>query len=145
MTPRAAALAALLAAAACSRTTQVREPEAKPEGAPEEAPEAPRGRGTGAGIPPEPGRPRVPAAPEGLFAPGVVADIQRALADRGLLGRHREGVLDDPTSGAIRRLQRERGLAETGFPDREALKALGIEPERAYLREEDRERTEGRR
>jgi hypothetical protein len=136
VTPRAAAAAALLAAAACSRTQQVRESEKTPE-------EAPRGRGTGAGIPPEPGRPRVPAAPEGLLAKGVVAELQRALAGRRLLKGHREGALDPPTAAAIRRVQREEGLAETGFPDRETLKALGIDPEHAYVREEDRRRTAG--
>jgi peptidoglycan hydrolase-like protein with peptidoglycan-binding domain len=138
VTRRAAAVAVLLAAAACSRTQQVRESETRTE-------EAPEGRGTGAGIPPEPGRPRVPASPQALFAEGVVAELQRALARRGLLEERRDGALDPPTRAAIRRLQREKGLAETGFPDRETLKALGIDPERAYVREEDRARQQGRR
>jgi hypothetical protein len=133
---RAAALVAALLAAACSRTKQVRESERRPEPAPE-------GRGAGAGIPPEPGRPRVPAAPQALLREGVVADLQRALARRGLLRAHREGELDDPTSAALRRFQQERELAATGFPDRETLKDLGIDPERAYLGEEDRRRQQG--
>jgi peptidoglycan hydrolase-like protein with peptidoglycan-binding domain len=136
---RAAALVAvLLATAACTRTKQVREEE-KPE---EKAPDAQR---RGAGIPAERGRPPVPAAPQGLLEKGVVARIQRALADRGLLKHHREGELDPPTTAAIRRLQTQDGLAATGFPDRETLKNLGIDPEHAYVREEDRKRQEGER
>jgi hypothetical protein len=74
-----------------------------------------------------------------------VAEIQRALAGRGLLHEHREGELDDPTTAGIRKLQEQQKLAATGFPDRETLKALGIDPERAYIREEDRKRAEGER
>jgi peptidoglycan hydrolase-like protein with peptidoglycan-binding domain len=72
-----------------------------------------------------------------------VAEIQRALARHGLLHEHREGELDPPTTAAVRRFQQEKGLAATGFPDRETLKDLGIDPERAYVREEDRKRAEG--
>jgi peptidoglycan hydrolase-like protein with peptidoglycan-binding domain len=134
---RAAGLvAALLAAAACSRTQQVRESERKAEEAPEEG-------GSGAGLPPEPGRPRIPASPQALLGEGAVGELQRALAGRGLLRGHREGALDGPTAAALRRFQAERGLAATGFPDRETLKDLGIDPEGAYLDEGDRRRTEG--
>jgi hypothetical protein len=138
---RAAALVAvLLATAACTRTKHVRgEEKEKPE---EKAPDAQR---RGAGIPAERGRPPVPAAPQGLLEKGVVARIQRALADRGLLKEHREGELDPPTTAAIRKLQTHDGLAATGFPDRETLKNLGIDPEHAYVREEDRKRQEGER
>ncbi len=81
-----------------------------------------------------PGHPRVPSAPEGLLAEDAVAELQRALADRGLLGAHREGRLDAPTSAALRRFQGKEGLATTGFPDRETLQKLGVDPEHAYRR-----------
>lgn len=132
-----AVVALLLLAAACSRTQRIRESEQRAE-------EAPEGRGTGAGIPPEPGRPRIPAAPQALLGEEVVAELQRALGARGLLRGHREGELDEATSAAIQRFQRDRGLAATGFPDRETLKDLGIDPEHAYVREEDRRRQEGK-
>ncbi len=81
-----------------------------------------------------PGRPRVPSSPEGLLAEDAVAEMQRALARRGHLGEHREGTLDAPTSAAVRRFQEEEGLATTGFPDRETLQKLCIDPEHAYRR-----------
>lgn len=137
MSGRASAVVALvLVAAACSRTKHVRESEKRAE-------EAPEGRGTGAGLPPEPGRPRVPATPQALLGRDVVEEIQRALGERRLLRDHRAGELDDATSAAIRRFQRERGLAATGFPDRETLKDLGLDPEHVYVREQDRRRQEG--
>ncbi len=73
----------------------------------------------------------------------MVGRVQKTLADRGLLKAHREGELDAPTTAAIRRFQREQGLAETGFPDRVTLKDLGIDPEHAYVHERDRKREEG--
>jgi hypothetical protein len=95
-----------------------------------EAPDEPAEKG----IPPEGGRPRVPAAPEALLAPGAVSEIQRALVDRGYLDAHREGELDPATSAALRAFQAEEDLAETGFPDRETLTRLGIDPRAAYGR-----------
>ena len=142
MSGRAAAVVALLlAAAACSRTQRVREPEKRAEEAPEGGG---TGGATGGGVPAAPGRPRVPAAPQGLLGKEVVAEIQRALGERGLLRGHREGELDEATSAAVRRFQHDRGLASTGFPDRETLKDLGIDPEHAYVRQEDRRRQEGK-
>jgi peptidoglycan hydrolase-like protein with peptidoglycan-binding domain len=98
-----------------------------------EAPDEPSEKG----VPPEGGRPRVPAAPEALLAPGAVSEIQRALADRGHLGAHSEGELDAATTEALRAFQAEEGLAETGFPDRETLTRLGIDPPAAYGRPEE--------
>ncbi|HEX9401992.1 MAG TPA: peptidoglycan-binding domain-containing protein [Anaeromyxobacter sp.] len=58
--------------------------------------------------------------------------MQRALASRGLLHAHRDGALDASTSAALQKFQRDEGLAATGFPDRETLRRLGIDPEEAY-------------
>jgi peptidoglycan hydrolase-like protein with peptidoglycan-binding domain len=113
--PRTAALALSLAAAGCRRP---------------EAPDSAAAKG----VPPKGARPRVPASPEALLAPGAVGRLQRALAERGLLGEHRAGELDDATSAAVRRFQEREGLAATGFPDRETLAKLGISPEDAYGR-----------
>ncbi len=130
---RAAAAAAVLALAACRHVHHA------PAGGPPAKPEAPDS-GSAKGVPPAPGRPREPAGPEALLAEGAVGKIERALASRGLLHGHQEGELDPPTSAAIRKFQGENGLAATGFPDRETLKKLGIDPEDAYGREGDRKK-----
>jgi hypothetical protein len=133
---RAAALLLAAALASCSRVRTVEEPDAP---APAPAPEAPD-RPEEKGVPPKEGRPRVPASPEALLAEGAVGEIQRALAERRLLGKHARGELDEPTSAALRKFQREEGLAQTGFPDRETLRRLGIDPEKAYGRAGDEPR-----
>jgi peptidoglycan hydrolase-like protein with peptidoglycan-binding domain len=118
------------AAAACGGTRRVGEaaPDARPE-----APDRPSEKG----VPPAAGRPRVPAAPEALLAEGAVGRVQEALADRGYLGRHRRGELDDATAKALARFQADEGLAETGFPDRETLSRLGLDPDETYGRAGD--------
>jgi peptidoglycan hydrolase-like protein with peptidoglycan-binding domain len=129
----AVALAAVAAVASgCGGTRRVGD---APEPAParEEAPDRPAEKG----VPPAAGRPRVPASPEALLAEGAVGKLQDALADRGYLGRHRRGELDDPTSKALREFQADEGLAETGFPDRETLARLGLDPEESYGRAGD--------
>jgi hypothetical protein len=129
----AAALALALAAAGCGGVKRVEErgPEGKPQ---PQKPEAPDSKAE-AGVPPRAGRPRVPASPEGLLAPGAVGEIQQALEKKGLLRAHRQGELDDATARALERFQEKEGLAATGMPDRETLLRLGISPERAYGRE----------
>jgi hypothetical protein len=129
-----AALALVAALAACGRTRKAERPESAEAAPPKaEAPDRPSDKG----VPPKEGRPRVPSASEALLAEGAVGRIQDALGARGLLGKHQPGELDPPTSAALQRFQREEGLAQTGFPDRETLRRLGIDPEEAYGRAED--------
>jgi hypothetical protein len=133
---RAAALLLAAALASCSRVREVEKPD-EPQPAPKaEAPDRPEEKG----VPPKEGRPRVPASPEALLAEGAVSEIQRALADRDLLGKHARGELDEPTSAALRKFQEAEGLAQTGFPDRETLRRLGLDPEKAYGRAADQPR-----
>lgn len=135
----ALAAVALLAAPACRHGK-----EAPPAPTPEatRAPRAPERppptSGEKGGVPPEGERPRVPASPDALLGEGAVHAIQDALSARGLLAAHEPGVLDDATAAALRKVQREEGLAETGFPDRETVRRLGVDPEKAYgkVREE---------
>ncbi len=134
MRRRAGLVVAAALAAACSRVRHVPSEEGK-----KPAPEAPDDA-SAKGVPPRGVHPRVPAAPEALLAEGAVGRIQRALAARGLLQGHREGELDTPTSAALRKFQRDEGLAATGFPDRETVRRLGIEPEEAYGREREKGR-----
>ncbi len=116
------ALLVAAAALACRHAREARPPQ----------PPSPQAAEQGARTPP--GHPRVPSSPEGLLAPDAVVHVQRALAQRGYLEGHRDGELDAPTSAAIRRFQKEEGLATTGFPDRETLQKLGVDPEHAYRR-----------
>lgn len=124
---KARAAAALLAFLAACRHTKEATP---PEGKPAKATTAEQG----GGIPPRAGRPPVPASPEALLGPREIAEVQRALAERGLLRGHAEGQLDAPTAAALQRFQRQEGLAATGFPDRDTVRRLGIDPEQAYRR-----------
>lgn len=132
----ALALLGAIALAACRHPQQTTSPEAEaaPEKAQKQKPEAPD-QPEEKGVPPEAGRPSIPASPEALLAPGAVKDLQRALSDRGFLATHRAGELDDATSRAIRRFQESEQLAATGFPDRETVQRLGLDPDRAYGRE----------
>lgn len=127
-----AALTALALLAAC-QTTRVGRP-----GEPAEAPDA-RGEATGAARGPAPeakarrGQPPVPAAPQGLLTEDGVEAVRRALVDRGRLSPGDAGAgLDEEAAEALRRFQRDEGLAATGFPDRETLRRLGLEPARVY-------------
>lgn len=128
---RAAAVATLAALLACGGVRKVEQPAPAPS-----KPEEPD-RKEERGVPPAAGRPRVPAAPEALLSEGAVTSLQRALGERGYLKAHRDGELDEATSAALRRFQEDEGLAETGFPDRETLRRLGVDPEKAYGRAGD--------
>lgn len=125
--------AAALGSASCSRVKHAERPAAPPSG-------SARSGGDKGGVPPRAGRPRIPASPDALLGEDAVARIQRALADRHLLGEHEKGTLDAPTSSAIRKFQKEEELADTGFPDRETLRRLGIDPEAAYGRPAEKPR-----
>ncbi len=124
------AVAIAVAAAACRHASKT-----GPAGpAPEQAERARHGE-TGAqqDVPPRGGHPRVPTSPKALLAEGEIGKIQQALEDRGYLGKERRaGALDDPTTTALRKFQRDQDLAETGFPDRLTLQKLGLDPEEAY-------------
>jgi peptidoglycan hydrolase-like protein with peptidoglycan-binding domain len=80
----------------------------------------------------ESGPARVPRTPEALLGEPTVRRVQEALSRRGYLGRHRGGDLDAPTTAAVQRFQSDEGLARTGFPDRETLSRLGIDPDEAH-------------
>jgi hypothetical protein len=97
-------------------------------------PEPTAGGGQGGGLPPSPRKPGVPASPSGLLSRDATVELQRKLAADGLLGAHREGEIDDPTSAALQKYQARHGLASTGFPDRATLMQLGIDPEKAYAK-----------
>jgi hypothetical protein len=121
-TTRRAVIVALALAAGCRHAQKTQAP------APEQAP----GAGRAEGIPARKGRPAVPATPRALLGEKDLAEVQKALAGRGLLGEHRDGQLDAPTTQALEKFQRREGLAATGFPDRATVRRLGLDPERMY-------------
>jgi peptidoglycan hydrolase-like protein with peptidoglycan-binding domain len=77
----------------------------------------------------EAGPARVPPTPQAVLGARTVSKLQSALGRRGYLARHREGRLDAATRRAVRRFQADEGLARTGFPDRETLSRLEIDPD----------------
>jgi hypothetical protein len=74
----------------------------------------------------------LPRSPQQALQPGQLGQIQRQLASRGLLGQHEQGQLDEPTRKALKQVQREHGLPETGVPDHETVSKLGLDPERVF-------------
>ena len=127
---------AVLAAAALASCSHAREAEPPASAAPGASAAEPRKEG----VPPRDGRPRVPASPDALLDERAIEQLQRALVDRKLLGDHQKGRLDTPTSAAVRKFQEQERLADTGFPDRETLHRLGIDPETAYGKPEEKAR-----
>jgi murein L,D-transpeptidase YcbB/YkuD len=124
---RRAALVAVALAMACRHARKAQPPE---------PPQAQEQTGRAEGIPARKGRPAVPATPRALLGEKDLAEVQKALAGRGLLREHREGQLDDPTAQALEKFQRREGLAATGFPDRATVRRLGLDPEHMYRPEQ---------
>lgn len=55
-----------------------------------------------------------------------VRELQNTLNDKGFAVESVDGIIGPKTTTAIRNFQREEGLATTGLPDMQTLKALGI-------------------
>lgn len=69
----------------------------------------------------------VAASPEGLLAPGAEDQIRGKLADGGYLDR-KDGSVD----AGLRKFQKAKDLPETGIPDHQTIKALGLDPGRIF-------------
>jgi len=80
------------------------------------------GTGSGTAIP-------VASSPEGLLAPGGEQHIRDKLVERGYL---KKGDESQSTTAALRKFQQQRDLPETGIPDHETVKALGLDPNRIF-------------
>jgi len=139
MTATRIALAALLLGA-CGHTTTTGAPQAaqREEGRPaasssssssssDEARPAKRAHGTG--------HTPVPRTPAAALEPGQLRNIQKKLSERHLLaGDHQSESLDQPTEKALRRLQHEEKLPETGLPDHETVRKLGLDPDKVFTK-----------
>jgi peptidoglycan hydrolase-like protein with peptidoglycan-binding domain len=137
---KGAILFAALLLSACSHATRVAKPD-EGERSDNDHPPQPTNEEGGAAAEPRaarrperPGRPPLAASPGGLFVPGGVEKIQKALADRGYLDvdRAKKGEIDEATSAAIRKFQSDQGLARTGNPDHETLRRLGLDPDALF-------------
>lgn len=136
--PWLALLVAASLAPGCRHTRHVEEPSAGEQGENSGATSGRKqeqgasGQATRERVPPRAGRPAVSATPEGAMNPGSARRIQEALRARGLLAEEPSGELDEATSAALRRFQRGQQLAQTGAPDRETLRRLGVDPQEVY-------------
>jgi hypothetical protein len=86
----------------------------------------------------------VPLSPADALEPGQLREIQRRLGDRKLLGQHEDGNLDQATREALRKLQKAEDLPETGLPDHETVRKLGLDPDRVFAKRRDGDDERGR-
>lgn len=140
---RGLALFAALALVACSHARKVAKPDDQGEQNGRSAQPTEKEGGAAAKPrlarrPARPGRPPLAASPSGLFAPGGVEKLQKALADRGYLDTSdvQAGEVDETTSAAIRKFQADQGIARTGNPDHETVRRLGLDPDELFRRSE---------
>ena len=117
-----------------TKTTAASNVPEPPPGAspPTDRPPASAGRGEGHAHhaePTETGGIPVASSPEGLLAPGADRDIRDKLADGGYL---KKGDESQSTEAALRKFQKAHDLPETGIPDHQTVKALGLDPNRIF-------------
>lgn len=75
----------------------------------------------------------VAASAAGLLKPGAAEKIEERLIARGLLEpAKRSGQLGGAASTALRRFQRDAKIAETGVPDHETVRRLGLSPDDVF-------------
>ncbi|MCA1827017.1 MAG: peptidoglycan-binding domain-containing protein [Myxococcales bacterium] len=131
-------LAMVLALAGCFHTTRVEKPDQgggdQQAAQPKKHEGGPAAQARVARRPQKPGRPPLAAAPGGLFVPGGVDQVQKALASRGYLdmSKAKQGEIDSATSDAIRKFQSDQGIARTGNPDHETVRRLGLDADALF-------------
>jgi hypothetical protein len=111
----------LLALFACSHSKTTAPPSKQ---AAEEAPRLPKA--SAATPETEPGHPPLAAAPGVMLKPGATDSLAEQLRARGLLAP--DASTSAELARALRAFQKSEGLAETGFPDRETVRRLGLDP-----------------
>jgi peptidoglycan hydrolase-like protein with peptidoglycan-binding domain len=126
-----------LALTACFHTHSVEKPdEDHGQAQPKQSEGGAAARPRQARRPEKPGRPPLAAAPGGLFVPGGVEKVQKALESRGYLdaSEAKDGEIDAATAAAIRKFQSDEGIARTGNPDHETVRRLGLDPDSLFRR-----------
>lgn len=115
--------------AACSHGSK-KEPPSEPAPRPEARAAQPK---PSKDLPKTPeGRPELAPSAQGLLKPSAARQIQDALIQRGYMTAPASGKLDELTAEALKRLQHDEELAETGAPDQETLRRLGLQPDDLY-------------
>jgi hypothetical protein len=74
----------------------------------------------------------VRTTPGGMLDPQSMREIQAALSRHGASAPS-SGQLDEETHAALRKFQRSRHMAETGMPDYDTLRRLGLDPKSIYV------------
>ena len=78
-------------------------------------------------------RPKITASPTDLLQADGGRRIQDALVRGSYLpDGYATGRLDRKTVEALKAFQRDHGLPRTGFPDRETVKKLGLDPDAVF-------------
>ncbi len=107
-------------AAACSHATAVAPKDASAQQAKQAAQPSPA-----------PGGPPLAMSPAAMLKPGAAALIEEALDKHGF-PTERSGTLGPATERQLARFQKQQGLADTGLPDRETVRRLGLDPDAVY-------------
>jgi peptidoglycan hydrolase-like protein with peptidoglycan-binding domain len=74
--------------------------------------------------------------PTSIFRPEAIRKLQDVLVREGY-EIERTGELDDRTQQALRSYQRKNGMVETGLPDQQTLRRLGLDLDDIYQRSPD--------
>jgi peptidoglycan hydrolase-like protein with peptidoglycan-binding domain len=74
----------------------------------------------------------VRTTPGGMLDPQSLKQVQSALDKRGFKTSD-SGQLDEETQAALRRFQKREHVAQTGLPDFDTLRRLGLDPKKIYL------------
>jgi len=74
----------------------------------------------------------VRTTPGGMLDPKAMHQIQSSLSRHGASAPS-SGQLDDETQEALRKFQRNQHIAETGMPDYDTLRRLGLDPKSIYV------------
>jgi peptidoglycan hydrolase-like protein with peptidoglycan-binding domain len=69
--------------------------------------------------------------PAALLKPGAVRQLQEALNNHGIEAPE-NGAFDQATQKSLIEFQRKAKIAQTGLPDRETLKQLGLDADAIY-------------
>lgn len=67
-----------------------------------------------------------------MFKKDGLKKLQSALANKGNANVKETGVLDARTQTALKAYQKQEGIAETGMPDYEVVRRLGLEPDEVF-------------
>jgi hypothetical protein len=74
----------------------------------------------------------VRTTPGGMLDPEAMRRLQAALSRHGVQAPS-SGQLDEETQAALRKFQAREKMAQTGMPDYDTLRRLGLDPKKMYL------------